>query len=313
MRFIVVGEGFPPAKVLETILDDERGTVAAVFTDVDQPGRLGKLASKHDIPVHDARVLKTDDGRQQVEGLKPDWLINANSTVIIKGDILEIPSAGCLNLHPGLLPEYAGLHTHQWAIRNNEPEFGSTIHHMEPSVDAGDIVAQVRFPLSPAETGLSLFHRCINEGVSALKEVLDAILSGRELERTKQDLSKRKIYRHRDALDGSIDWSMPASGVEAFVRAANYEPFKSPTYRPRLDQAGQDEAPIVLAAGPVAASEGDPGTITGWVEDTPVIACGEGTAVSIRKAKWRGKVMSRSDWDSYLQRLPTSQLAGRGE
>ena len=79
------------------------------------------------------------------------WLINVNSTMIIPAEVLALFEGRSLNFHPGLLPEYAGLHTHQWAIRNGEREFGVTVHRMEQKIDAGAIVGKLRFPITADE------------------------------------------------------------------------------------------------------------------------------------------------------------------
>jgi UDP-4-amino-4-deoxy-L-arabinose formyltransferase/UDP-glucuronic acid dehydrogenase (UDP-4-keto-hexauronic acid decarboxylating) len=312
LRFVIAGEGFPAAKVLETVTADRRARVVGVFTDLAQPRRMKTLADAAGAPLYDARLLATPAAAEMLARLEPDWLLNANSTVIIERRALEIPRAGCLNLHPGLLPSYAGLHTHQWAIRNGEQEFGATIHFIAAELDAGDIVTVVRFPIRPADTGLSLFQRCIDAGVGALNAAVQDILAGKELARTPQDSSQRRVYRHREALDARIDWALPARAVIDFVRAGNYEPFQSPSYTAELDapeRAGT--APKVLVATRGGAAPGEPGAVGAWEEAGPVVACGGGTGVVLAKVVWNGRRLARADWESYLSSLPSRVLRGR--
>jgi UDP-4-amino-4-deoxy-L-arabinose formyltransferase/UDP-glucuronic acid dehydrogenase (UDP-4-keto-hexauronic acid decarboxylating) len=315
LNFVIAGEGFPAAKVLETVTAAPEARVVGVFTDLSQPRRLKSLAEAAGAGLYDARSLATPAAADMLARLEPDWLLNANSTVVIDRAVLAVPSAGCLNLHPGLLPRYAGLHTHQWAIRNGDSEFGATIHFIAPELDAGDVVSTVRFPIKPSDTGLSLFQRCIDAGVSAMSAAVQDLLAGKELPRTPQDLSYRRIYRHRDALDARIDWTMPARAVVDFVRAGNYEPFQSPSYTAELDAPrGDSSAPKVLVAAAAAAGGGGgAGAIGEWRDTGPAVTCGDGTAVVLAKIVWNGRKMTRGDWDSYCSLLPARLLRGKAE
>ena len=314
MNFVIAGEGFPAAKVLETVAADRRARVVGVFTNLDQPRRLKALTEAAGAELFDVRSLAAPAAAAALASLEPDWLLNANSTIIIHRAALEVPRAGCLNLHPGLLPSYAGLHTHQWAIRNGETEFGATIHFMAPELDAGDIVSTVRFPIQPSDTGLSLFQHCIDAGVSAMNAAVQDLLAGRELPRTRQDLSCRRVYRHRDALDSRIDWSWPARAVVDFVRAGNYEPFQSPTYTAELDAPRDGEpAPKVLVAAAVGAASGAAGAVAAWQDKGPVVTCGDGVGVVLAKLTWHGRRMTDADWSSYCSLLPSRALCGKDQ
>jgi UDP-4-amino-4-deoxy-L-arabinose formyltransferase/UDP-glucuronic acid dehydrogenase (UDP-4-keto-hexauronic acid decarboxylating) len=310
LNFVLVGEGFPAAKALETILADSRARVRGVFTGMEDPRRLRALTAAAAIPLLDAATLRTEAASRTLSELEPDWLINANSTVIIHKAPLSIPRQGCLNLHPGLLPEYAGLHTHQWAIRNGEAEFGATIHFIAPELDAGDIARVARFPIKESDTGLSLFQRCIGAGVDALNEVVRDILDGRAVARTPQDLSRRHVYRHRDALDGRVDWRMPARAVVDFARAGNYEPFQSPTYTAELDAPPGAQAPRLLAAR-VAGPSARPAGAVADGDEHPLVACGDGVDVALTKAVWNGRRMARADWDAYFAAFPAKVQKGK--
>src|SRR5262249_26274406 len=101
---------------------------------------LTEFAQGHGIAVLDeSRFSNEAAGLARHSGA---WLISVNSTVIIPSKILKLFEGRSLNFHPGLLPEYAGLHAHQWAIRNGGREFGVTVHRMERRIDAGTIVGE---------------------------------------------------------------------------------------------------------------------------------------------------------------------------
>jgi methionyl-tRNA formyltransferase len=229
---IIIGSFTPLQKLSPVFLEDKTFRIRALFLDTKIDLYVLKKATNFSIPVHDINILKTEIGEALIQSIKPSWIFNINSTVILSSVILKSAIHGVLNLHPGPLPEYAGLHINQWAIRNREPEFGATLHFVTEGIDMGDIVYQNRFPLDGTETGLSLFLKTLNVGVNLVKRALNQIKMGNVLPRTKQDFSIRKLYKNKDSLDGQIRWHQSALEIEAFIRAVYYKPFKSPTYQP---------------------------------------------------------------------------------
>ncbi|HUU28951.1 MAG TPA: formyl transferase [archaeon] len=78
---------------------------------------------------------------ETVEALRkagPD-LVLAIGVGIIKSSLLEIPSIGFLNAHPGILPKYRGNNPVEWALLYGDP-LGVTIHFMDKGIDTGDLV-----------------------------------------------------------------------------------------------------------------------------------------------------------------------------
>src|SRR5580700_3538786 len=56
-------------------------------------------------------------------------------------------SGRMLNVHPALLPQLKGLHTHRRALAAGLREHGATVHFVVPAMDSGPIVAQERVPV----------------------------------------------------------------------------------------------------------------------------------------------------------------------
>ncbi|MFZ1609189.1 MAG: phosphoribosylglycinamide formyltransferase, partial [Rhodoferax sp.] len=57
-----------------------------------------------------------------------------------------------VNIHPSLLPAFAGLHTHQRAIDAGCKFAGVTVHQVTPELDHGPILAQAVVPVLPSDT-----------------------------------------------------------------------------------------------------------------------------------------------------------------
>jgi methionyl-tRNA formyltransferase len=308
--FILIGEGRPARAVLDAICAAPGAAVQMVAVEDPASSTLAAFAAKSGIAVLDKAALATCMQSDRPTQRDRAWLISANSTFVIPEAILGRFGERALNFHPGLLPEYAGLHTHQWAIRNGEREFGVTIHRMERRIDTGAIVGQVRFPVRPDDTGLSLFTRCLGAGTQLFTRVVTQIVRGEAIVGTPQELSRRRLYRHRDALDGRICWNWTSAEVIDFIRAGNYEPLRSPTYVAQLDPLAGFEIEALRAVNAGSADE-PPGAIIEVGDAGPVIACGDRSAVQITRARNGGQLMSAERWRDYVAKLDRGRLLGR--
>jgi hypothetical protein len=129
--FVLIGsESHIALKAAEILTNGACAELAGVFVDAAGDGRLARHAQQRGIPVYRADLLRTD-GAAIYNGLAGDWLINAYGTVIVPPAVLRLFAGRALNVHPGPLPEYGGLHMNQWALRNGETRFGATIHLMD--------------------------------------------------------------------------------------------------------------------------------------------------------------------------------------
>ncbi len=68
-----------------------------------------------------------------------------------------------LNIHPSLLPDLRGLHTHERALAEGRAEHGCTVHYVSAELDAGPIIAQARVPVLPGDDVDSLAARVLVE------------------------------------------------------------------------------------------------------------------------------------------------------
>ena len=299
-RFLVVGNGQPVFAVVNALAATDQVEVAALLTS-ETNGRAALQAAEKSTPIYPEATLRDVSTLARLDLLRCDWLVCANTTCIVPKEVLQWFPERALNFHPGLLPAYAGLHTHQWAIRNGETEFGVTVHMIDAGLDTGDVVAVRRFAIGPKDTGLSLYRTAMRSGSETLTEVLQAILAGSPLPRQRQDLSKRRLYRHSEAIDGRIDWMLPPQRVVDFIRAGNYYPFSSPTYTAHINDFGTPRVQVLRAA--VAGASGAAGRLIEMSPCGPVIGCGGGGVV-LEKALCHGREVDVPTWCRLFESLP---------
>ena len=276
---VFVGSSTPIQKLLPKVLEKGNIAVAAVFGSESADHATQEICNDHSIPFLDMKVLRGSSGSEQLAGFKPDWVFNVNSMVLFGDALLNVPTQGSLNLHCGNLPEYAGKHAHQWAIRRGETEFGVTLHWMTSHIDGGDIAGIRMFPITGRDTGLSLYMKYIKEGIPLVEEIIDRIANGEEVPRIAQDQGRRKYFLDREARNGTIPWEADQLTVLNFFRAADYAPFTSPTYVPTTWLGGHE---VTMAKAKPAEGEAAPGEIIAIEEKGVVIGTGT-QAVKVRK------------------------------
>ena len=82
-----------------------------------------------------------------------------------------------VNIHPSLLPAFAGLHTHRRAIEAGCQFAGATVHHVTPELDHGPILAQAVVPVLPGDTPETLATRVLSQEHRIYSQAIAQLLS----------------------------------------------------------------------------------------------------------------------------------------
>ena len=98
---------------------------------------------------------------QVVDGFAPDLVLLAGFMRILTDGFVAHYAGRLLNIHPSLLPAFAGLHTHRRAIEAGCKAAGATVHFVTPALDHGPIVAQAVVPVLPGDTPATLSDRVL--------------------------------------------------------------------------------------------------------------------------------------------------------
>jgi phosphoribosylglycinamide formyltransferase-1 len=144
-----------PAEIVAVISDkptagglakaEARGIKTFVF---ERKAYAGKIE-------HEAAILAA------LADLQPDIICLAGYMRIISGDFISHYEGRMLNIHPSLLPLFAGLHTHQRAIDAGMKIAGCTVHFVTEGMDEGPIVAQAAVPVVAGDTADTLAARVL--------------------------------------------------------------------------------------------------------------------------------------------------------
>ncbi len=248
--------------------------IAAVFTHKQDPNEniwfqsVAKLAASRGIPVFAPENINHPLWVKRIKELEPDIIFSFYYRDIIRQPILDIPPAGCLNLHGSLLPEYRGRCPINWVLVNGEKQTGVTLHYMTPKPDDGDIVCQKKIVIAENDTAKSLHEKAAQAASNMLDDILPKIKDC-TAPRKQQNHSKATYFGGRRPEDGEIDWNVTAKQVRNLVRAVTQP------YPGAFSYIANDKC-IFWAVSEESGfgEELSPGTVIST--DPLVIACGEG-------------------------------------
>lgn len=100
-----------------------------------------------------ANNLEMDDAiGDYLQSLAVDLIVLAGYMKILTPKFTQRFAGKILNIHPSLLPKYAGLNTYQRAIEAGDNEHGTTVHFVNEEVDGGAIVLQAKVPIFPEDS-----------------------------------------------------------------------------------------------------------------------------------------------------------------
>jgi phosphoribosylglycinamide formyltransferase 1 len=88
-------------------------------------------------------------------------------------------SGRMLNIHPALLPQFKGLHTHRRALEAGAKRHGATVHFVVSEMDAGPIVMQDSVPVAAGDTEATLAERVLEVEHRIYPQALRLLAEGR--------------------------------------------------------------------------------------------------------------------------------------
>lgn len=167
---------------------------------------------------------KSDDAFEWISRHEPNILFSLHYRQRIPKRILKIPTFGCVNLHPSLVPNYRGCCSVPWAIINGERTTGYTYHYMVEQFDEGNIILQKSVEIGDTDTAFSLFHRLIIQGMSSFEVVFKKLVEHND-PGTPQPKGG-SYYPRKLPYNGRIDTNWDKSKIERFIRAMYFPPYK---------------------------------------------------------------------------------------
>jgi len=226
MRIIFMGTPQFAVPCLEALVTAGH-EIPAVLCQPDKPqGRKMQLrpppvkicALSHELTVLQPEKLRNNEALlAQLRAMRPDLAVVVAYGKILRQEVLDIPTHGCINVHASLLPKYRGAAPIQWAVLNGETETGITTMQMDAGIDTGDMLLQDQCSISEDMTAGKLHDDLSLLGAKTLLRTLDLLEQGK-LEPQKQDNRKSTYAPMLTRELSPIDFRKTAGEVHNHIR-----------------------------------------------------------------------------------------------
>ena len=128
-------------------------------------GIPGYVAARKDYPSSQAMTAALVN---KLKGLDIDLVVLAGFMVILTGEMVRAFPNAILNVHPALIPSFAGpgcygLHVHEKALEYGVKLSGATVHFVSEECDGGPIVSQKAVEVLPDDTPEVLQRRIMEQ------------------------------------------------------------------------------------------------------------------------------------------------------
>ncbi len=161
------------------------GEIVGVFSDRSRAGALQR-ARDAGIPAFSLRP-RDFDSRQAfddalfslVDSVQPDLIVCAGYMRLLNANVVEARPGRMINIHPSLLPDFKGLHTHQQALDAGVGLHGASVHVVTAELDGGPVVAQARVAVEAGDDAASLAARVLEREHPLLLATVAGLLDGR--------------------------------------------------------------------------------------------------------------------------------------
>lgn len=189
---------------------DEGHQILRVYKNQPEHGAstITSLCSHHHIPL--AEVKPTLDDLNKLILLGAEMFIVAEYLHILPSTDVKY----AINLHPTLLPKGRGPTPLPYLI--NQPTIsGLTLHKISDVVDAGDIIMQLKVPVSTDESITTLMVKMHIESLNLIKTLFTNVDKYYDSATPQVDHS---YWPRSDIFERAVDWNLPTSRIKLLSR-----------------------------------------------------------------------------------------------
>jgi len=228
MRIVINGQQAFGKACLESILNEGKDEVVAVYTAPDVDGKpidpIKKSALDAGLEVKQPSDFESPEVLQELRSWNADLMLLAYVTIFVPEQARNIPKNGTICFHPSLLPLHRGPSSINWPIIWGANKTGLTIFWPDDGLDEGEVLLQKEVDILPDDTlGTVYFDKIFPLGVSATLEAIDLIRSGKA-PKIPQDETKATYESWCRRANAEIDWSRSAKEVYNLIRGCNPQP-----------------------------------------------------------------------------------------
>ena len=153
-------------------------------------------------------------------------IVSVSNRYLFPSYIIEKHNLTIINYHGALLPKYPGRNAEAWAIYGGEEMGGITWHVVTADVDAGEIITQVKVPITDKTTSFTLLREYGRAAQSSFAEMLPSLLDGSVKTHKQEGERGQLILSNMRPHDNVLDAEWDAGHISRFLRALDYGPLE---------------------------------------------------------------------------------------
>ncbi len=157
---------------------------------------------------------------EKAKSYECDLFVSMSFDQIFRKDVIFLPKHNTINCHAGKLPFYRGRNILNWALINDEKEFGITVHFIDEGVDTGDIILQRTYPITDLDNYKTLLEKAYEECPKILYDAIKLLQNGDHKIIKQNNIHPVGFYcGKRGPGDEVINWKSSSRGLFNFIRS----------------------------------------------------------------------------------------------
>ncbi len=179
---------------------------------------LAGLSRRFSVAVEVVDDINAPEAVAMVQAFRPDVILSIRFSHIFQAAVFDLPRFGTYNIHPGALPQYAGLFAAFRCMLDGQDRIGCTLHRVDAGIDTGPVVGIGWLPVQPERSLLWHVANAYAPGLELFYEMLAILRRGGTIHERGQDRSARRYG------------SLPDAQAFARFRAAGFRLYQPEEY-----------------------------------------------------------------------------------
>lgn len=182
--------------------------------------KFNEYAQQYNLPLIKHNNINSDEFIAIIKQYDCDLFISMSFNQIFKKKMIALTPFRIINCHAGKLPSYRGRNILNWALINDEKEFGITVHYVDSGIDTGEIIIQECYPITDQDNYQTLLEVAYLECPKLLYKAVCLFKNGKAKSYSQDDLDSPTFYcGKREAGDEKINWNQTSREIFNFIRA----------------------------------------------------------------------------------------------
>lgn len=181
---------------------------------------LRGYCQKFNIPYYKHSNINSPEFIAAIDKYKCDLFVSMSFNQIFKANLINLTPHKAINCHAGKLPFYRGRNILNWALINDEKEFGITVHYIDEGIDTGDIILQEVYPITDRDDYETLLQKSYLYCADILYRAINLFVNNDVKRVAQSSIHPVGFYcPQRKIGDEVINWSCTSREIFNFVRA----------------------------------------------------------------------------------------------